>query len=280
MSSATRGGTSFFAFQDIITGTIGFIIVIAVFLALSLDRVIHISTDPDSPLADESRLQALHEQIAELRRQLPNPRDASPSEDLPALRRMVESLKASIAALTRAKPTAEDDTSAASRMIDREILIERQKLEAELEDLRKRIQAESVAEIEQGARARELESAVKEAQSQLVSMQDRKNVLRLIPDRANTSKEPVVVVVTDDQLRVHRFDRAETFTLDVGSALEAYLKELSPLNYYVVLYFKPTGAGSFRIMTNKVRSMGFEIGYDLIPEEIEFDFGSEPKGGQ
>lgn len=280
MSSVTRGGTSFFAFQDIITGTIGFIIVIAVFLALNIDRVIQISADADSPLADESRLKALHEQIAELRRRLPNPENVSPTEDEPALRRMIESLKASIAALSRVESTPNEDNGATPRTIDREILVEQQRLETEVEELRKRLQAQSAADADANARVRELENAVKDAQSRLVSTQDRKNVLRLIPDRANTSKEPVVVVVSADELRVHRFDGAEAVNLGDASALEKYLKTLPSIKFYVVLYFKPSGAGSFRIMTDKVRSMGFEIGYDLIPEEIEFDFGPQPRASQ
>jgi hypothetical protein len=121
-----------------------------------------------------------------------------------------------------------------------------------------------------------LEQAVKQRESALLGERDRKNVLRLIPERTQTSKEPVLVLVTGAGLALQRFDAGEVVRVQRTRQFRDALEQFSSPDQYLVLYFKPSGAGRFDDLTEAAREAGFEIGYDAIPEEFEIEFRSTP----
>ena len=51
-----------------------------------------------------------------------------------------------------------------------------------------------------------------------------------------------------------------------------YLRNVTAATHYVVFYFKPSGANHFESLTRKARQEGFEIGYDVIPEDLDVEF--------
>jgi hypothetical protein len=48
----------------------------------------------------------------------------------------------------------------------------------------------------------------------------------------------------------------------------------------VVFYFKPSGANHFESLTKRARQEGFEIGYDVIPEDLDVEFQNNPSAGK
>jgi hypothetical protein len=55
-----------------------------------------------------------------------------------------------------------------------------------------------------------------------------------------------------------------------------YLRAASPATHYVVFYFKPSGSQHFEMLTKRARAEGYQIGYDVIPEEADIEFSNLP----
>lgn len=260
-------GISFFAFQDIITGTSGILIVIALFLSLNLDQVIQVSTDADTAHQREGDLTRLIAQVAALKSQVAEVQKL-PGEDAPTLQRMIEQLEDTVLTLSAPVAAAQSPVTPMSR--DRQIeyqklLTATQEAEASIETARQRAAKEL-------ALLPDLENQVKDAQSRLQASRDRQNVLRLIPERTDTTKEPILILVRASRFFVQRFDGSEAHAAASLSAFLELLQAFSPTQHYIVLYFKPSGAPHFERLTSQVREAGFEIGYDVVPEDIEFEF--------
>ncbi|MHB1079750.1 MAG: hypothetical protein ACYC67_10120 [Prosthecobacter sp.] len=261
---------SFFAFQDVITGTTGFLVIITIFLALNLDEVISVSSDADPHAALAVTLKDTLAEIVKLK-QKGVMAELSPNETEETIRRMIEELKRSIERLTPStQPDATQKTTEESPL-EREVRIEKQKLLTTIESLKKLLPdtTEKAAKAESEVAA--LESEVKKIQSLLQMSYDQQNVLRLIPEKSTTNKDPVLVVVDKTGYRIQLFDGSKSKS---ASSLEELMQTLTayPLvQYYIVLYFKPSGALQFDEVTRRTRGAGYEIGYDLIPEHIQLE---------
>ena len=96
------GGISFFAFQDIITGTSGFLIVLALFLALNLDEKLTEGTGAEPYAKREEELRSMLAQIVSEKNKVADYQQR-PSDDAATLRRMIGQLTSTIAELD-AKP--------------------------------------------------------------------------------------------------------------------------------------------------------------------------------
>jgi hypothetical protein len=87
----------------------------------------------------------------------------------------------------------------------------------------------------------------------------------------DTNKEPVLVLVQGSLIR---FQRADGVSASAGSIPDFvnYLRSITAATHYVVFYFKPSGANHFESLTKRARQEGFEIGYDVIPEDMDVEF--------
>ncbi len=266
---------SFFAFQDVITATLGFLIIITIFLALNIDEVISASSSADPhPVLTVT----LQETLAEIAKLKPGASMAvlSPHENEETLTRMIDSLKRSIERLTPAtQPDATQKTTDES-LLDREVRIEKQKLLTTLESLKKLLpdstQLAAAAESELAAR----ESEIKKVQSALQQSYDRQNVLRLIPEKSTTNKAPVLVVVDKSGFLIQLFDGSKAQSASSLADMMQTLTTFPSAQHYIVLYFKPSGSLQFDEITRRTRGAGYEIGYDLIPEHIQLEAAGAP----
>ncbi|MBB5033558.1 hypothetical protein [Prosthecobacter vanneervenii] len=265
----SHGSTvSFFAFQDVITGTTGFLIIITIFLALNLDEVIgkaSTTADPNTTLA--ATLKTTLEQIAKLKDKTAVITPA-PSETEETVRRMIAELRNSIARLT---PTASTPViPAEERPVDREIRIEKQKLLTIIESLKKLLPTTTKEATDAESKVASMESERKKAQSQFQESSDQQDVIYLIPEKSATSKNPVLVTVASSGFRIQAFDDSEARKADSLEGLMQTLFSAYPANgHYIVFYFKPSAVLQFNEVTRRTRGAGYEIGYDLIPEHIQ-----------
>jgi hypothetical protein len=265
--------SGFFAFQDIITGTSGFLVMIAVFLALNLDDAPTLSTEGDAPDLREAELAELATRIAVLNEEV-KALQTRPVEDEASLQRSIETLKASVLRLSSATPSSQEDTSS---KFDLEAKIERQKLLTKIENLR-RSQAESTRRVADAAmQLAAAEQEEKDADARLMQTRERRHVMKVLPERSDTGKEPVVVMVKQVPWLIQRFDRGDVHTAYSIPELVENLKPLSPASHYLVFFFKPSGAQHFESITSRARLAGYEIGYDLIQEVTELELGKEKK---
>ena len=276
-----RGGkhciSPFFAFQDIITSAIAILIVVVMLLALSLKPAA--VPDAADPVAVElqKQLQAVLDELdrtnAEVRRlqQL-----ALDIKDPTVMKGNIESLRRELADLqaqNQARQSqlrnlkANDASTAVWAEID--------KKKAAVTDLAKQLAALQSDAAKSLAEMNRLEALAKDREAQLLAEKAKKNQIWLIPDRPDSSKEPLLVTVSDKEITIQRFDKPEKEAITgwrTSREFEKALSHYSKLDQYVVFYFKPSGTEKFDALTTAAKDAGFDIGYDAIGEEMEINF--------
>lgn len=265
------GGISFFAFQDIITGTSGFLIVLALFLALNLDEKLTEGTGAEPYAKSEEELRSMLAQIVSEKNKVADYQQR-PSDDAATLRRMIGQLTSTIAELD-AKPLPGMNRDADATGRDRELRAEKDKLLSRLEKMN--ASAHDAEKLSSGINKDilDLEKKVIDAQSSLKRKRERKNVLSLIPERSGTKKEPILVLVQSSLIRYQKPDGKPGGSGSVNELVN-YLRQTTPATHYVVFYFKPSGANHFEMLTKRARQEGYEIGYDVIPEDMDVEFSN------
>ncbi len=273
------GGISFFAFQDIITGTSGFLIALALFLALNLDEKLTEGAGGQPLAKRQEELKSMQAQILSLKQQVAD-WERQPGLDVTTVRRMIGQLKTSIAELdARPLPGLNQNADATGR--DAVLRAEKKKLLTRLEAVNASIRKGEMLSSGLLKDIPDLENKRVDEQSSLQRARQRRNVVTLIPERDGTRKQPVLALVQGSLIRLQRTDGAPAVTGSVRE-LSAYLRQTKPATHYVVLYFKPSGAMHFETLKRLVRAEGYEMGYDVIPEETDVEFSNEAsvKGGR
>jgi hypothetical protein len=275
-NKSSASGVSFFAFQDVITGTTGFLIIITIFLALSIDEVIEIDSPPVTNESVAGHLAKTLEQVLSLKEQV-NSSQLAPGENRETLTRMIEELKRSIDRLSPSTTPDPRQMSVEEANLSRELRLESQKLLTRLDTLKKLLPDTTKEAAQAESRIAALESEVKDVENRLQQTIDRKNVLKLIPEKSSTSKEPVLIIVQKVHLQVQIFGGGPPKIINSNDELLNVMRSYPTTNHYAVLYFKPSGALRFQELTKELRTAGYEIGYDLISEDIELDTRREAR---
>jgi DNA repair exonuclease SbcCD ATPase subunit len=149
-----------------------------------------------------------------------------------------------------------------------------------LKDLREQIQKlkDELAKLKEANRTASqqvaaLESEVKTREGRLLEAESNARRLWLIPDFSDTSKEPVIAVISDTAVTLERFNkregRIEIKQGDIRKEFQKALKQFNPLNQYIVFYLKPSGIGRFEDFLTAAKNSRFEIGYDALEEDKE-----------
>lgn len=274
------GGISpFFAFQDIITSAMAVVITIVMLLALDMGEP---SSDSDeaAPANLTQHLEKLLDDLSKANAVLRAAQDAGATAALdPAiLKGEIETIRSELSGLRASSQTGEKELAEAQRKDGSKIV------QSELEKQKAAIAAAARQIAEREAQAAHSLAAMKRAEEelraregQLLAEQGRKNELWLIPDRSKTSKEPVLAVVSADAVILQRFDHPEKSELRgwrLPAKFEDALKAYSKLDQYIVFYFKPSGVEHFEKLTDSAKTAGYEIGYDVVGEEIAINFST------
>lgn len=262
-------GVSFFAFQDIITGTSGFLIVLTLFLALNLDEAL-VEGNHTKPYAKrEEDLRSMQSRIVSTRNLMADLQNR-PAEDETTLRRMIGQWTSTVAELESALTPGLNKAFDATAM-DRELRDTKQKLLTRTEKMNASIYQAELLSSGLNKEVPDLEKKIKDAESSLQRVQSRRNVISLVPELSDNKKEPILVLV---QASMIRFQRANGQPASAGSIPDFvnYLRAATAATHYVVFYFKPSGANHFESLTRIARQEGFEIGYDVIPEGLDVEF--------
>jgi hypothetical protein len=270
--------SNFFSFQDIIMAVTGILIVIALMLALQIDSVyepskpVDLSSDVD-PAADKaSELLQLDVALAELKSKL---------QSMMAVTRMTESeteIRAQITRLEERVMSLSTKNKAGTVVSD----MNPQKLEEikakAVEILRLR---EEIRKTEQGLtnalqdaahsnrRMLELEKKVRDLEAAAATALSKSKGIRLIRELSDTTKEPIIVDVSRNSLKLMRFDRPVPIQAESLADFYEVIRKFKKQDQYFVLYFRPDGAGRFEELRQAVKNSGFEVGYDAIPQDAD-----------
>lgn len=265
------GGMSFFAFQDIITGTAGFLIVIAVLLALDINIPKGPSSEEDPIPANSQKLKAITGEIAKLKARVEK-LQTEPIEEPDTLKRQISELRDAITAVAAAQIKTNTDQQIPNTTSNRDLVIEMQKhitaaLEAEenLAEL-KRKSSEAASELVS------LEKSAQDAEELLKQAINQENVIKLIPDDTVSSKKPVVIIVGDDSYEIHTLGGGGGNQAASTPDLKAKLVTMPASTHFLVLFYKPSSSGRFTLLNQEMRNLGYEIGYDLTAEETKLEF--------
>lgn len=267
-----QAGITFFAFQDIITAVGGIMVVITLMLALNLESGEETAFESNPDMA--AKLQTALEELTALRGKIAGVQRAEQASDPAAFSAEVSLLQAQAAALEKRREQLRAELKATGKSAATLTSVSGSR--AQMEQLAKSVeQLRQKAAVSQSA-MKALEEQVKQQETALAGELDRKNILRVIPDRSTTTKEPILILVSAQTISLQRFDAGELASVRKESDLKRELGRLSKLDQYLVFYFKPSGAERFQELTEAARDAGYEIGYDAIPEDFHVEFRSAP----
>jgi hypothetical protein len=264
---------SFFAFQDIITSVSGILIIVTLLLALQLGDTSAALEDERATADQQTRLAALLDELSTLRRageraSAERGGRASAQELAARAARIREDARAIAERNARLRADAAGITADASAERRAAMLV---KLSASTAPRRSEIEkleaqaAKLAAEAEAAARAAEA------AQAAVMAEQQRRNVLRLIPEPSATNREPVIVQVGAGRWTVQRFDVADKTDGTTLADFRTALGRFDSLKHYLVYYGKPSASDDFDAFVDAGRSAGYAVGYDLVPEGTEIE---------
>ncbi len=266
---------TFFVFQDILTSMIGVMIMVTLTLGLQIDdgalEGSHdvkaegiLSQSLDQTLSDVS---ALRSRLATMG----NTAGYTPS--LASIEAEEASLRSQIAVYGQSNQARQEKAgqmivNPADAIIAGEIKgmsVMSARIIAESDRLKSIVQ-------EGEKRLADATRAVRSAESQLMAEKNQQGVLRLIPEISGTTKEPVLVDVNREGFKMTRFDTQTTAA--EGSVLDFpnSLKKLKSSDQFVVLFFRPSAAHQFNDYVKTAKNAGFEVGYDLLGEDVRFEF--------
>ena len=275
------GGVSFFAFQDIIMSVTGVIIVIALLLALQIDKVVEptdpagVSTDEDSILASNHSLQRLEAQMAELRSQLDQLRSAqSTTAGKNEIEAEIRKLEKLVALRLRKRQNLSEipDQVVDSEEFTKKIA-EVARLKFEIDRVSDKLKEFGPEAIESNARLQDLERNVKDLESVLLAAMEKPRELSLIPEKASSTKEAIIVDVSQGKIVARRFDSGESQEINSIYQFSRYCSGLKTSEHYFVFFFRPSGTSRFEGLRQAARSAGFEVGYDAIEENTVLKLG-------
>ena len=259
-----RARFSLFAFQDIVTGLCGVLILLVLTMVVDLaDRRELEKAHSVSDVANEEKTAALRKEIAELEKKLESARATART------------------AIVSVKDTAapEDAARLTKEMTEKER--ELAALVTQMEDLRTRVEAAKEADARNRKKVREMEETRRALENRLAALKNRKGVT-LIPERGSI-KSPIYIVCGRGGVEVLR-PLAKTVSRNwiafdkMKDGLTDELAKLDHTIHTVVLLVRPSGVEQMDELANLVKSLGFSCGRDPLEEDVDVSLG-ETGGG-
>jgi uncharacterized protein YfcZ (UPF0381/DUF406 family) len=273
--------SNFFSFQDIIMSVTGILIVIALMLALQIDRVgessdpNRISSDSDPGEPSDADLESLEMTLMNLKERLEVLHSAARKTESEAeLRMEIARIEERILGQTP-HPAPENKFQHEPHEIEaiktkaNEII----RLRDEIKQCEEAIAQSSASAGQASQMMLELEQKVKDMEAMVASVRIKSKKLRLIRELSDTTKEPVIVDVRKKVLMIMRFDQPQAVAISSLNEFYAQIRKFRKQDQYVVLYFRPSGASRFEELRQAVKNSGFEVGYDAIEEDAELALG-------
>jgi len=275
---------SFFAFADIITAVSGMLIFITLLLATDLGR----PTDNRSQAANAELERQLQETLAQQAKadvenrglqSLLTTANTAPAPD--KLESDISRLRAELAD-ERSKHAGMGEQLAASKsaLAERDKLLGITKVEETIEERIAELEALGREEAKVREETAALEQQIAGVKSKIVKLHAREGQVWLIPDKSQTTKEPILMIISSGGLRIERFDhpdQSQQFDKSgTRAGFEAYLKRAKPNDQYIVFMIRPSGIGVFKDLVQTAREKGFEVGFDALEENQEIHFSSPP----
>jgi hypothetical protein len=286
MSDFLRGDdeevASFFAFQDVITAVLGILILIALQLSFSINVLKGEEGNQKGSIDDEivteqefldkrkerETLSGMLSQLREENREILAKKDALESEGA-----SIQVIKDSIRILVSEIEQLEVDFEALDQALKdkRETLSEEAaklgltSVQSKITDLSEKFRDDNKVISALKERVEVLSSRLSNSMDELSLEKKRKDSVWMIPEKDNDAKEPLLVTIEPESLRVLN-------TSSLTSSFEAGVERYDTRKFKIVFLFKPTGAIYFEKIIELAKDLGFEVGYDPIEERQKIIF--------
>ena len=267
-----HSGGSLFAFQDVMASLIGILFFVVLFMALDIVEQAAPTTQAETIAVDLSELRAKLKQLEGKRSKLEqDTRRVTETLDLARrssdvrLAEEIKTLNAHITHLAEVIRQADDE-------------------QVNLDTRRQTAVNDAVAT---KAKAKELNEAIRRVNAALDALRKRTartsragpTVTYLLDE--GTSLKPWLVEVSGKRIRVAPGDDSGAVLTFSAQSTAARLKQFlawarsrSNRRYYFVIVTKPSGLGQVNDLAKALRSRGYRLGRDLLPEDWE-PFGEE-----
>lgn len=256
---------SLFAFQDIITGLCGVLILLV--LLMLVDFVTtpeRRSAEPDPIEETGANIESIRKEIRRLEDELVKARDAA--------RTTIVSVKDAAAPEVAAKLTAE--------MSEKEK--ELAALISQVAELRTRVTKAQDADARNKRKVREMEEARRILEGKIAALKNKKGVT-LIPERG-TFKSPVYIICGTGGVEILRplkknAKRKWVNRENLRDGVTEALLDLDHTTHTVILLVRPSGVDMMDELSRLATSLGFSYGRDPLEEDVEVSIG-EAEGGK
>lgn len=256
-----------FIFLDLITALSGVLVLITMFLTSFLERgsPLFPGSAPRSSPAEEEELRGrLRERDQELRR----------AEDLAEKLKWAEYSPREIRRMLRRLQGLDAEKGGTGEKNVEQILAEvgMAGLEEEVRAAEAAYQKREVDIIAKRAAHESLDRKVRDAQASQTRALGNERGIRLVRDGRDTTKRPVVVELASTQAKLYPLDQPANFVRmepdgKLVSRLRRELFGYPPDGHYVFLLVQPSGYGWFAEVRAGLQALGYEVGFDGIPED-------------
>lgn len=256
---------SLFAFQDIITGLCGVLILIVLIMALDFVDVHEAqSARPEVAPIEDVTIEKLKSEIATLTSELSAAKEAA--------RHVIVSIKGAAAPEVAAKLSAELTEK------ERELAA----LISQTEDLRTRVAAARDADARSKKKVREMEETRRLLENRIAALRS-KNGITLIPERG-FHKIPVYLVCGRGGVEILRPVEKEAkrkwISFDgMDDGVTSVLSELDHTTHTVILLVRPSGVDRMIRLVELVKGLGFSYGRDPLEEDVDVSLGNAEGAG-
>ena len=256
---------SLFAFQDIITGLCGVLILFVMIMLVDFVMTPE-GKAAEPPLTEEdanANLELLREDISRLEKDLAKAREEA--------RATIVSSKEAAAPEVAAKLTAELSDK------ERELAA----LVSQVADLRTRVAAAKDADARNKKKVREMEETRRILEGKLAGMRNKKGIT-LIPERGSF-KMPVYIICGRGGVKIIRPLKKDSKGkwIERGQLRDGVTRELEGLDHTthtVVLLVRPSGLEMMNELAGLVKALGFSCGRDPLEEDVEVSIGTAGGG--
>jgi hypothetical protein len=260
---------SLYLFLDLITALSGVLVLITMFLTTYLDE--------GSPLFPGSATRSEPTLETELRgRLLEREKELRKAEELAEKEKWATLSPREIRRLLRRLQglSSVDGSEAGGEKTMEQCLAERglQDLGEQVKSAEKNLQKREL-EIH-GAREKHeaLDRQVRDAQAVQVGALGADRGVRLVRDGRDTTKRPIVIELAHSQFKIFPLDQTSSMSLfeptdRAVSRLRQELFSFPPDSHFVFLLVQPSGYEWFSAVRSGLQSLGYEVGFDGIPED-------------
>jgi len=260
---------SLYLFLDLITALSGVLVLITMFLTTYLDE--------GSPLFPGSATRSEPTLETELRgRLLEREKELRKAEELAEKEKWATLSPREIRRLLRRLQglSSVDGSEAGGEKTMEQCLAERglQDLGEQVKSAEKNLQKREL-EIH-GAREKHeaLDRQVRDAQAGQVGALGADRGVRLVRDGRDTTKRPIVIELAHSQFKIFPLDQPSSMSLfepsdRAVSRLRQELFSFPPDSHFVFLLVQPSGYEWFSAVRSGLQSLGYEVGFDGIPED-------------